>query len=238
MSIAAEPTTARTRRAPARLWAYLPFVALTIVHVSALAVGDPTVAAPTKLGLMPLLALGVVVGAWGMRWGAPLTLLVVAIGLSWLGDGAATFFPFADELAMMLTCFGLAHVCYIVLFTRFLAQRKLPLWSAVYAVWWIVLVAVLAPAVLSRDAGVAWLIAIGAYGLLLGFTAASAARATPAVALGGALFLTSDSILAFRIFTPDAVAAWTHPAVMITYCAGQGLIAAGAVVLLRAREAR
>ncbi|WP_460773320.1 lysoplasmalogenase family protein [Microbacterium sp. GXF7504] len=238
MSIDADHAPVRTRQTPARLWAFLPFVALTVVHVSALAVGDPTVAAPTKLGLMPLLALGVVLSAWGMRWGAPLVLLVVAIAFSWLGDGAATFFPFADELAMMLTCFGLAHVCYIVLFTKYLARGRLPLWAAVYVVWWVALLVILAPSVLAGDDGIVWLVAIGAYGILLGFTAASAARATPAVALGGALFLTSDSILAFRIFTPDAVPDWTSPAVMITYCAGQGLIAAGAVVLLRAKAAR
>lgn len=238
MSIDAGPAQTRRPTTATPLWAFLPYVALAIVHVIALAVGNDALAGPTKLALMPLLALAVLWTGRGSGWGTPFTLLFLALALSWLGDGAATFFPFAPELPMMLACFGLAHVCYIILFTRFLARGRLPLWSAVYVVWWIVLLAVLAPALLSQEGGVGWLIAIGAYGLLLGATAASAARSTPAVALGGALFLASDSILAFRLFLTDAMPDWTSPAVMVTYCAGQGLIAAGAVGVLRAKRAR
>ena len=238
MSIAAEPAATRTRPAAAQLWAFLPYAALSIVHVIALAVDNDALAAPTKLFLMPLLALAVLWTARGTGWGLPVALLLVAIAFSWLGDGAATFFPFAPTLAMMLACFGLAHVCYIILFTRTLALGRLPIWSAVYAVWWVALLVILAPALLADEGGIGWLIAIGAYGILLGATAAAAARSTPAVALGGALFLASDSILAFRLFMPEATPHWTSPAVMLTYCAGQGFIAAGAIVLLRAKAAR
>lgn len=238
MSIDAAPAKPRTRISAPPLWAFLPYVALAIVHVVARFADNDAIAGPTKLGLMPLLILAVLWAGRGSGWGTPFTLLFLALALSWLGDGAATFVPFAPELPVMLAAFGLAHVCYIVLFTRFLARGRLPLWSAVYVVWWVALVAILAPALLAKDGGIAWLIAIGAYGLLLGATAASAARSTPAVTLGAALFLASDSILAFRLFLPDAMPGWTSGAVMLTYCAGQGLIAAGAVVVLRAKRAQ
>ncbi len=108
---------------------FIPYIALSVVHVGALAVGADEVAGPTKLTLMPLLAFAVV---WGLRSavgsGASI-LLLAAIGLSWLGDGAATFFPWAPTVPMMLLCFGLAHVCYIVLFWRVLAVRRVPLWT-------------------------------------------------------------------------------------------------------------
>ncbi len=210
-----------------RLTGFAPYALVSLVHVVALAVDADAVASPTKLLLMPALALAVLWSGRGSVWGAPFTLLLLAIALSWLGDGATTFFPFAPELPVMLACFALAHVCYIWLFWRHLAVRPVPRWTAVYALWWIVLVAVLWPLLGGLAVGVAL------YGLVLGGTATLAARCHPLVALGGALFLCSDTVLAFRLFTPDAMPHWTSPLVMITYCLGQGLIAAGAVMTAR-----
>ncbi|MDR7113261.1 putative membrane protein YhhN [Microbacterium trichothecenolyticum] len=215
-----------------RLWiGFVPYIAVSIVHVAALAVGSDAVAAPTKLALMPLLGLAVVWGAWGSRWTPTHTLLVVALVLSWLGDGAGTFVPWLPTVPMMLLFFGLAHLCYIWLFWRKLAVRRAPLWAAVYAVWWVVLLAVLWP----HLGGLA--IAVAIYGLVLGGTAFAASRCHPLIVWGGVFFLTSDSVLAFRLFTPDAMPDWTSPLVMLTYCLGQGLIAAGVLVSVRARNA-
>jgi uncharacterized membrane protein YhhN len=223
------PATAVVHRT--RWWGFAPYAALSVIHVVALAVGSDAVAAPTKLGLMPLLVLAVVWGARGTGWSAPLTLLVVALGFSWLGDGAATFFPFlGDELPAMLLCFGVAHVLYIVLFWRMLAVRRLPWWSAVYAAWWVVLLIVLWPHLGALA------IAVAAYGVVLGGTAVSATRCRPAITVGAVFFLASDTILAFRIFLPDAMPDWTSPAVMLTYTLGQGLIAAGVLLSTRTRR--
>jgi uncharacterized membrane protein YhhN len=214
-----------------RLWiAFAPYIAVSAVHIGALAVGAFAVAGPTKLALMPLLALAVVWAAWGRSWTISHTLLIAALGLSWLGDGAATFFPGLPTVPMMLLWFGLAHLCYIWLFWRVLAVRRPPLWSAVYAVWWAVLLAVLWP-----NLG-ALLVPVAVYGLVLGATAAGAARCHPLVAWGGAFFLASDTVLAFRLFVPAAMPDWTTPAVMLTYCLGQGLIAAGVLASVRARR--
>lgn len=220
-------TTARTW-----WWGFALYAVVSAVHVIALALDAGAVSAPSKLALMPALLLAVIWAARGARWRLPHGFLLAAIVLSWLGDGAGTFFPFlSDELPAMLLCFGLAHVAYIVLFLRYLAVRRVPGWALVYVAWWVALTTVLWP----HLGGLA--VAVAVYGLVLGGTAASSTRCHPLVIWGGALFLASDSILAFRIFLPDAMPDWTSPAVMLAYCAGQGLIAVGAVVSLRGRTA-
>jgi uncharacterized membrane protein YhhN len=214
-----------------RLWiGFVPYIAISLVHVVALALDVEAVAAPTKLALMPLLALAVLWGARGAAWTGTHTLLLVAIALSWLGDGAGAFFPWAPTVPLMLLWFGLAHLCYIVLFWRVLAVRRLPPWAAVYAVWWVVLLAVLWPFLGSL------LVPVAVYGLVLGATAAGAARCHPVIAWGGVFFLASDTVLAFRLFVPDAMPGWTSPLVMLTYCLGQGLIAAGVLIAVRKRR--
>lgn len=214
-----------------RLWiAFAPYIVMSVVHVGALAVGSDALAGPTKLALMPLLAVAVVWGARGTTWTTAHTLLVAAIGLSWIGDGAATFLPWLPTVPMMLLFFGLAHLCYIALFWRRLAVRRVPVWAVVYAAWWGVLLAVLWP----HLGGL--VLAVAVYGLVLGGTAVAASRCHPLIAWGGAFFLASDSLLAFRLFLPDTMPDWTSPAVMFTYCLGQGLIAAGVLVSTRVRR--
>ena len=221
-----------------RTWiAFAPYALVSVAHVGALAAGATAVAAPTKLALMPLLALAFVWAARAVAWSTAHTLLLVALALSWLGDGAGTFFPWAPTLPMMLLFFGLAHLCYIPLFWRLLAVRRVPWWAGAYGAWWLVLVAVLVPVILSRIGGAPLAVAVALYGLVLGATAVAASRCHPIIALGGALFLVSDTILAFRLFVPESMPAWTSPLVMATYCAGQGLIAAGVVVVARRKAA-
>lgn len=234
-----------TSRARALL-PFAPYAAVSVVHVLALFLGLP-IHAPTKLLLMPALAIGVIwaaakpspgllgaggAGGAGEARGA-IVLLVIAVGFSWLGDGAATFFPlFDDELPMMLLCFGLAHVGYVLLMWRVrgVAVRRFPAWSLVYIAAYAALMALLVPHTGALS------VPVMIYGLLLVATAAMASRCGAVIAWGGAWFLVSDAILAFRIFVPDAMPAWTGGAVMLTYTLGQGLIAAGVVAALRRRQ--
>ncbi|MGP3535151.1 lysoplasmalogenase [Microbacterium sp. RD1] len=218
----------RSRAVPRWTWGFALYALLSLVHIVALAADADEIAGPTKLLLMPALAIGVLWGGRGTRWGTPATLLFAAIALSWLGDGASWFFPMLPELPVMLACFGLAHLAYIWLFWRVIPRRALPPWTLVYALWWGILLAVLWPQLGALT------VAVAAYGVVLGGTAAAAARVSPLVATGGALFLASDTLLAFRLFvesTPDAVS----PLVMLTYTAGQGLIAAGVLQEVRRR---
>ncbi|KDA07124.1 hypothetical protein DC31_01525 [Microbacterium sp. CH12i] len=209
-------------------WTFLPYIAMSIVHVAALAF-ESEIAPPTKLWLMPLLALPVIVSL-RLRPPSAIALLLIAIVLSWLGDGAGVFFPGGPELPLMLMFFGLAHIAYIVLFARMLKVRRMPWWALVYAVWWIAMIAVLGPHTGSL------LFAVAVYGLVLGGTAAFSTRCHPLVICGGVFFLISDTVLAFRLFVPDAMPQWTSPLVMLTYTLGQGLIVAGALVTLRTRS--
>lgn len=215
---------------PLDLAVWAPYVILSIIHVVALAMQSP-VAAPTKLMLMPLLAVPVLAAAPRLRPRITIALLLVALLFSWLGDGAGTFFPGGPELPLMMLFFGLAHIAYIVLFLRFTPVRRMPWWTLIYVVWWIGMLVFLGP----HTGGLFF--AVAAYGLVLAGTAATSARGNIVITLGGAFFLASDSILAFRLFL-DGMPAWTSPAVMLTYTLGQGLIIAGAIQALRRNEKR
>ncbi|MFK4852311.1 lysoplasmalogenase family protein [Microbacterium sp. ZW T6_19] len=210
-------------------WAFAPYIILSAAHVILLAVHSP-LAGPTKLALMPLLAIPVLVSARRLKPRSVTVLLLVALLFSWLGDGAGAFFPALPELPLMLGFFGVAHVAYIVLFARHLSRRRMPWWALIYVLWWIAMVIVIGPH--SGDL----LVAVAVYGLVLAGTAAFSTRCHPLVAVGGAFFLTSDSILAFRLFLPDALPEWSSPAVMLTYTVGQGLIVAGALASAREKS--
>lgn len=218
------------RRALTSLWAWVPYIVVSSIHVVALATSSPAAPA-TKLALMPLLALPVIAAARRVRPRAAMLLALGALVFSWLGDGAGAFFPAAPELPLMLLFFGLAHVAYITLFLRHAAEKRLPRWTFIYAVWWIGMLLGLGP--LTGPL----IIAVAAYGLILAGTAATAARCDRRVMIGGAFFLASDTILAFRLFAPDMMPHWTSPAVMLTYTVGQGLIVAGVLHTLTRKAA-
>ncbi|MGM7677321.1 lysoplasmalogenase family protein [Microbacterium sp. A94] len=209
-------------------WAFIPYVVMSIVHVIALAV-QSDIAGPTKLWLMPLLALPILLSL-RLRPHLAIALLVAAVFFSWLGDGAGAFFPGGPELPLMLLFFGIAHIAYIIVFLRTLRMRKMPPWALVYAAWWVAMVAVLGPHTGPL------LLAVAGYGLVLGSTAAFSTRCHPLIIWGGVFFLISDTVLAFRLFLSDTMPQWTSPLVMLTYTLGQGLIIAGALVTLRLRK--
>ncbi|KQQ64493.1 lysoplasmalogenase [Microbacterium sp. Leaf320] len=219
------------RRSPAPpLWAFVPYITVSAIHVVLLALGSPA-AGPSKLLLMPLLAIPVLVSVRAIRSRAALALLFAAIVFSWLGDSVGALFPDAPEVPLMLLFFGIAHLAYIALFVRRVGVRRMPWWALIYAAWWIAMLVFLGP----QTGGL--LIAVAVYGLVLGATAAFSTRCHPLVAVGGAFFLASDTLLALRLFLPDSLPAWSNPAIMATYTIGQGLIIAGALITLRKRDA-
>ena len=206
-----------------RLWiGFVPFAVVSIVHVGALALGAergrrpdeaPAHAAARRRRLLgrPRLALGHA----ATRSCSPRSRCRGS------ATAPARSSPALPTVPTMLLFFGLAHLCYIWLFWRILAVRRVPPWAVVYGLWFGVLLAVLWP----HLGGL--LIAVALYGLVLGGTAVAASRCHPLIAWGGAFFLASDTILAFELFMPDATPDWASPVVMFTYCLGQGLIAAG-----------
>lgn len=220
----------RRRQPDPLLWAFLPYIAISATHVALLGLESPG-AGPTKLLLMPLLALPVLVSLRRIRERAAQALILAALAFSWLGDSAGALFPAAPEVPLMLLFFGIAHLAYITLFIRHLAVRRIPWWALVYAAWWVAMVTFVGP-----HAG-GLLIAVAIYGLVLGATAAFSTRCHRLVAIGGAFFLASDTLLALRLFLPEPLPAWGSPAIMATYTIGQGLIILGALTALRKRGA-
>ncbi|MBP2415018.1 hypothetical protein JOF48_003817 [Arthrobacter stackebrandtii] len=226
---------APVRRASRLWWGFAPFAAFSVLHAAILLAGGGPLAQPTKLLLMPALAVAVL---WGLPRASrhPLRggpgLLLSAILFSWLGDGAGTFFPFAPTLPLMLAFFGVAHLCYMRLFWRRLALRRIPWWAIIYAAWWVGLLLFMWP----RTGPLAP--AVAAYGLVLAGTAALSTRCNPFIVWGAALFLASDTILSFTLFAPELMPAYSGAAVMASYTAGQGLIAAGSLAHLAGTRRR
>jgi len=239
MSVSNEGPVTANKQSPAQppsraaaLVPFVPYALISVVHVGLQIAHHPLGGYGTKQLLMPALALAAIWAAWQVRARATaaLVLLVLAIGASWLGDGAGYYFPWLPELPVMLLFFGIAHVLYIVLFLRapgLGVVRRVPWWALVYAVWWAVMLAVIGP-----HAG-GLLIPLAIYGLVLGGTAALSTRLGPTVALGGASFLLSDTCLAFQLFMQHNEL--VDQLVMPTYMLGQGLIVFGVVSLLRRR---
>lgn len=99
---------------------------------------------------------------------------------------------------------GLAHLCYLRAFWRHFILMPLSLWALVYALWWIVLLLVLAPraggiavavaraVAMAVARAVAVAVAVAIYGVTLGYTAVLASRCHRLILIGGAFVLSSD----------------------------------------------
>lgn len=214
---------------------FVPYIVVSVVHV-VLQIGDlPGRGYETKQLLMPTLALAAVWSVWRIRpWPrAAMALVLLALTSSWIGDGAGLFFPNWPTLPTMIAFFGVAHLAYIVLFWRapnIPQVRRVPWWALVYVVWWVAALAIVGP-----HSGNLF-VPLAVYGLVLGGTAALSSRLGPTAAWGGAFFLVSDTIIAFREFMD--VPSWLSKFVMPTYEIGQGLIIFATVTLLHAASAR
>jgi uncharacterized membrane protein YhhN len=159
--------------------------------------------------------------------GAPRGLLA-ALVCGWGGD---VLLEVGGTLAFMagMGCFAAGHVCYLRLFTARGAlggagRAPRARWSAprmryaVYAVVWAAMITLLWP---GLDAGLR--VPVAVYSLLLTAMAAVAGGLGSRAALGGALFLLSDSLIA------TALADWPqlpgHEVwIMLTYAAAQALL--------------
>lgn len=179
----------------------------------------------TKPLLLPLLALWFYLHHRS-RGLVPNAGILAALLFSWAGDVALQF---AGTTAFItgMALFGAAHVCYVTTFVRHGALSRLRTWPmllvpAGYAVFLVGALTWLWPAL--SDAGLA--VPMAVYGTLLSSTAALAACFGWRTALGGALFLISDLLIAVRVadaFTIPGPPVW----VMLTYVLAQFLLATG-----------
>ncbi len=184
---------------------------IAVVHLVTIAVGEPWSEAITKVLLMPALAI------WVWLRGGPVTLLI-ALAASLVGD----FLLQIDHLVPGMAAFGVAHVCYVLLFSRRATQRSLVVVAA-YGVLWIGVLALLWP-----DLGDVR-VQVAAYSLLLIATAVTSAWNGWRSGVGGAVFLLSDALIGVEL---AGLGFGARPyLVMATYCAAQYLLASSLVAV-------
>lgn len=210
---------------PVRRYAFVPFIALSIIHVLFIAFGNDVMVAATKPLLMPMLLLGFLSAA-PMANRFLVGLVVGGIVFSWAGDVLLQS-PGDMGFLVGLGAFLVAHLFYIWAFLK-LGTGKIRLWVWAYLIWYGALLALLVP-------GLGGLVVpVIAYGAVLGTMAILSTRVNAVVGWGGLLFLLSDSVLAMDRFMPGFALPAADVVIMTTYLIGEGLIAYGVVQALRA----
>lgn len=195
-------------------------VTVTLVHLLALGFDWSLAATVTKPLLMPILAGYAVLAARPRR---P-ALLVAAVLCGWAGD---VFLMIDAPTAFLAGMGGFAagHLCYQVIFVRrgSWRTRRTAVAAAVYTVVWGIVLVALWPGLPPELR-----VPVAVYSLLLAATAVLAVGVNARAAVGGALFLISDTLIATGIADlprPPGVDVW----IMSTYVLGQYLIVTGAL---------
>ena len=204
-------------RVPLLLGAFAPFLAVSGFHLAVKLAGLVELDRATKGLAVPALLLGVLavltIGRLALR-PAVLASLVAALTLSWLGDMTLAFF----ELGLVF--FLCAHLLYVVMF-HVAFRRRPSLWSVGLIPWFAGLLLALWPYLGDE------LLIVALYGAALAVMAASATRGNALTTIGGALFVASDSLLAFRLFTPLFQSRPEDTLIMGAYLAAQFCIVVG-----------
>lgn len=210
-----------------RYWPFLLYAAAVVLHHVYLLV-DPQFW--TKGLLMSTLLLAVLlVGLWtdrgivaGRRAVWIFALLCLAIAFSGLGDIALEY-----SFVIGVVSFALAQLAFIGLFAGPARSRSFPWWAIPYGLVYSPIIALLWGYLGPFGA----LIAI--YGLVLLAMAVTSVVVNRMVAVGGLVFLVSESLLGIRMFVPEWLGWFPDPyqdvTIMLLYCIGQGLIAYGVV---------
>ena len=208
--------------------AVLAFAAVTAVHLASQALGHRQAADLTQVLLMPLLAL-VLLRATRAPRSREVRLVLVALGFSWLGDTLPRLADGDAALLTMIGCFLLAQLVYAAAFWPFRHRSVLnrPLALLPYLLAGATIVGLSA-----REAG-ALLPAVAVYALAILAMAVLATGRGRVAAIGAAVFVLSDALIAldaFGVLTLPAHAVW----VMATYVAAQVLLVLGVLAGERA----
>jgi uncharacterized membrane protein YhhN len=216
-------------RASRLLLAGLALVAL--VHLGAQLADASSLADLTQVLLMPLLAAAVHAETSPPR-SRLVTLTLVALGLSWLGDSAPRLVSGDAAFLVMVGFFLLAQVVYIAAFLPY-RERSVLRRRRGLLLGYVAAVAGLVAACAGGAEGM--LVPVLVYGGCLGTMAVLATGVNAAVAVGGALFLVSDGLIALGAFAPGFDLPVAGFWVMATYVAAQVLIAGGVLAETRRR---
>lgn len=196
------------------------YAVLVVIHLVAQLNDHGMLADVTQWIAMPLL-IATLFASRPAR-GRLITLTVLALGLSWLGDAMPDFFTGDTAFLVMVGFFLLAQIAYIAAF--------LPWWRSSYVGSPMLILYVAAIGALvylcAPHAG-DLLIPVLIYGFALGTMAVLAGGLNGFTALGGALFLISDGLIALGAFAPDFDPPQLGFWIMLTYLVGQGFLAYG-----------
>ncbi|PAY22547.1 lysoplasmalogenase [Dietzia natronolimnaea] len=206
-----------------------PVAGVTLAHLVALVTGADAVAAWSQVLLMPALAVVLLVLPPEDR-GPAWPWALAALAASWVGDSLPKIVPSDVQFLSMIGGFAAAQVLWIVAFTRVDRGRSPFAWTLLLIVVAVALLVVTVP-----EAGML-APAVVVYGLLLLAVAWLASSHGWVGALGGALFVLSDGLIALGAFRPDLVA-WANRdlVVMATYVGAQALFVA-VILLTRSPE--
>jgi uncharacterized membrane protein YhhN len=195
---------------------WVPFAAASTLHLGAKLVGAGRLDEVSKAMLVP--ALGVRLIGVRQHRRRRMALLVTEMALSWIGD-----LTIDRSFRAGLTAFLAAHLCMIALFWTGFRARMSP-WTVLLVPWLVIMMVILRPPRLT-----ALYPAVVAYATVLAAMAASAGRGGRRMGAGGILFVVSDSLLAFRQFTPWFQSRPWGAVVMASYLAAQLLLVDGVV---------
>ena len=215
------------RRTTAR-WLLVALAVVTAVHLVAQVVGGHAVADATQVLLMPLLAalLWVETSGTGPR-SRLVTLVLLALGLSWLGDSVPQLTSGDAAFLVMVGFFLLAQVAFIAAFLPFRARSVLHVHRRRLLVY---VAAVLALVIACVGGAADLLVPVLVYGACLGTMAVLSTGVNQVTAVGGALFLVSDGLIALHAFAPGFDLTGQDFWVMATYVLAQALIVAGVLL--------
>ena len=193
------------------------------MHLGAQLAGGGVVADATQVLLMPLLAAVLWCETSAPR-GRLVTLVMVALGLSWLGDSAPKLVEGDPSFLVMVGFFLLAQVAYIAAFVPYRARSVLHV-HRVRLLGYLAVVVVLVGVCAAGAA--AMLVPVLLYGGCLGAMAVLSTGVNRLTAVGGALFLVSDGLIALDAFVEGFGLPAQGFLVMATYLAAQALLVAG-----------
>ena len=205
-----------------RLLAFLPFVAVTALHLVALFLGNEPIPHHTKGWLMATLLVGFLLGQrWSPERRTLLPAMLCGIGFSWVGD---TSLLYGDTTGFLtgLGAFLLAHAAYLFAFFQLPgARRPRPLIVVAYLIYFVALLSALGPETNLLLAPVAM------YGFVLVMTGMIGSTVNWLAGLGGALFVVSDSVLGANKFLPGFAMWQVDFVIMIGYTGAQLAIVLG-----------
>ena len=208
--------------------AVLAFALVTAVHLVSQLLGHRQIADLTQVLLMPMLAL-VLLRATRAPRSREVRLVLVALGFSWLGDTLPRLADGDAALLTMIGCFLLAQLVYVAAFWPFRHRSVLerPLALLPYLLAGATIVG------LSAGGAGPLLPAVVVYALAVLAMAALATGMGRVAAIGAAVFVLSDALIAldtFDVLTLPAQEVW----VMATYVVAQVLLVLGVLVGERA----